>query len=139
MPTMPLMTPRGPRVALTLLLGLSAFLEAGSAVATLRAVERAYEVGIGQVQLPPGEAGPVVVRPCRGCGQVTLRSSASTTWHLGTRNPPIPRAEFIRQLRGAAVDRSALVYVFYRPGTRDVTRIVLDAATLPAVATGRRP
>lgn len=101
--------------------------------ATLRAIEQAYEVDVGQVQLPGGDAGPLVVRRCATCPPLTLQAGTETTWHLGPAAPATTRSAFEREFRAASIDRTALVYVLFDPGSRIVTRVILDR---PVVAAG---
>jgi hypothetical protein len=104
----------------------AALLATAAGASTLRPVEKAYELGVRQVQLPPGDEGPLVVRPCVRCPPVTLAVGPDTTWHLGPAAAASPRGDFLRAFNAASIDPGAFVYVLYRPGTRAVTRVILD-------------
>jgi hypothetical protein len=133
---------RGWLLALGSIVGLALALPVA---ATLRTVERAYEVDPAQLLLPPSATGPLRVRPCANCRPVNLVIGPDTVWQVGVQAGRSDRPAFLQQFRAAAADRNALVYVFYRPGSSEVTRLVLDrpaatavrpVATLPA---GVRP
>jgi hypothetical protein len=126
-----------PRSLLARLALVAATLLAATAGAgTLRPLENAYELGVRQVQLPPGDTGPLVVRPCGRCPPVTLAVGPDTTWHLAPMAAASPRGVFLQAFGKASLDADAFVYVLYRPGTREVTRVILDR---PAAAAEPRP
>lgn len=120
---------RGASIAALLLAALAS-------AGPLSPLENAYETGVRQVELPPGPVGPLVVRPCGRCPPVTLAVDPDTTWHLGPAAAPTTRADFQRAFSAASLDADAFVYVLYRPGTRAVTRVILDR---PAPAAERQP
>jgi hypothetical protein len=100
------------------------------ASATLRVIERAYELTRSQVQLPTTPEGGLTVRPCPTCRPVSLRVSAATTWFSrpGTRQPA-GQAAVLEAFRAAATNPKTLVYIYYEPQTRRVKRVVLDVPT----------
>jgi hypothetical protein len=57
---------------------------------------------------------------------VTLAVGPETTWHLRPTAAASPRADFLRAFSAASLDEDAFIYVLYRPGTREVTRVILD-------------
>jgi tetrahydromethanopterin S-methyltransferase subunit F len=103
------------------------------AVATLRAIEQAYELQRSQVQLPTQAEGNLTVRPCPTCRLAVLRVTAATGWFSspGTRQPA-SQAAVLAAFRAAATNPETRVHVYYEPQTRRVKRIVLDAPA-PAV------
>lgn len=107
------------------LLGLA--LAAAPAMATLKAVEEAYELLLAQVQLPDTPDGAITVRSCATCKPIApLRVSARTTWHGSPGSPAIPQAEALKIARAGAAAPSAMIYLYYDPATRLVHRVVLD-------------
>jgi len=120
------------RIAARSLAGmLSALLLLGVALpadATLRTIERAYELTRLQVRLPDAPEGSLTVRPCPTCRLVVLRVTAATAWFTrpGTRQP-VDQAAFLAAYQAAATEPKTLVYVYYEPQTQRVKRIVLDA------------
>ena len=103
------------------LLGLA--LSAGAALAPL---EQAYELGLNEVTLPAHSASQVVIRRCAECEVETLPVNASTTYFVGSKRSA-NLADFRAVAEQARPDSTA-VYVFYKPETGVVTRIVLSLA-----------
>ncbi|MFW2404751.1 MAG: hypothetical protein ACN4GT_08285 [Gammaproteobacteria bacterium] len=96
----------------------------GSAIAALDILEEAVEADVSGTRFPSSSAGQVVVRACTGCEPQVWRVNADTSYHIGMRTQPVALAE----LRAAAASgRHEMVYVFYKPGTDEVTRVVLSA------------
>jgi hypothetical protein len=99
----------------------------GSAQAALIPLESNYELGLNEVTLPRSSAGQVVIRQCADCDPEVLRVDGSTRYFLDNRSPVS-----LDELRAAAdaVREPAKtgVYVFYKPETGVVTRIVLSLA-----------
>jgi len=95
--------------------------------ATLRTIERAYELTRNQVQLPGRPEGTLTARPCPDCKPVVLRVTPATAWYQrpGNRQPD-GQAAVLAAFRAAATSTGTLVYVYYEPQTRRVKRIVLD-------------
>lgn len=96
----------------------------GSAIAALDIMEQAVEADVSDTKFPSHSAGQVVVRECTGCEPQVWRVNAATSYHIGMRTQPVALAE----LRAAAASgQHEMVYVFYKPDTDEVTRVVLSA------------
>lgn len=124
------MTPRRPRLQLLagLLAATSLLALAPPAGAVLKEIERGYEVTLAAVRIPTVSDGNLTVFPCPRCGPVTLRVTTATAWYPAwPARAPATQVEFLQALRNAGANRNALVYVYYEPRTRRVTRLVLDA------------
>ena len=98
----------------------------GSAGAALVPLEQSYELGLNEVTLPAHSASQVVIRRCAECEVETLPVNGSTTYFVGSRRSA-NLAEFQAAAEKATPDTTA-VYVFYKPETGFVTRIVLSLA-----------
>jgi hypothetical protein len=98
----------------------------GSAGAALVPLEQSYELGLNEVTLPAHSASQVVIRRCAECDVETLPVNTSTTYFVGSRRSA-NLAEFRATAEQARPDSTA-VYVFYKPETGFVTRIVLSLA-----------
>ena len=99
-----------------------------SATRVLEQIEDAYEVPLGEVSLPRSVAGTVIFKPCEACKTVALRVSPQTLYsvdgHLVILQDLLKAAEEIRQTNGG--NSETLVYVFFEPESRRVTRLALD-------------
>lgn len=108
---------------------------ASPSLAVLRDIEQAYEVAPSAVRVPTVSEGNLTLFPCPQCPPVSLRVTSATAWFAAV--PPsrsTSQDEFLKMLRAAATNRRTLIYVYYEPRTRRVTRVVLDAPL-----TGGRP
>lgn len=114
------MSNRWPAIALVLF-------AAGAAQGTLKPIEQAYELGIGEVTLPGNDSGSLVVRPCAECRPVTLRVSPATTYVVRPGNAALTRSDFTAEVSRVRSRADALLFVYYDPGTSNVRRIVLQA------------
>ena len=100
---------------------------ASTAQAALRALEEAYELNASLVERwPSSDVGSLVLRPCPNCEPVMLRVDANTLYRLGMRGAVITRAELVERQALLRDRRNTFVYVFYEPGSRIATRVVLD-------------
>lgn len=99
---------------------------ANSAGAALEIIEEALEVTPRQIEWPTYDQGRLVVRPCSDCDAVTLTVNDQTGYYLGFSNPGLSRQELIQKANNRAHSKTTLVYLFYRPENRQVTRVVLD-------------
>lgn len=114
------------RVRWLALLGL--LVAAATSRAALEAVEEGLEVLPGRLQLPASETSPLTVSACADCAPLQLLATPDTRYHPdGFGSSPVSLAEMAAALRDAD-RRRALLYVFYEPGTRQLTRLVLDGA-----------
>ena len=102
------------------------FTWARTAQAALEIVENAFEVTPGQIEWPTYDDGRLVVTPCRGCEAVVLTVSDQTVYFLGFSGPGLSRQDLILKATSGSNFRNSMVYLFYRPEDRQVTRIVLD-------------
>lgn len=109
-----------------LLLTLSAVV-AGSAHATLKAVEEAWELPLGGAVLPASAGAQLIARRCGGCQPEMLRTTAETQYFVRPGRTAVSLADLRQAAARAAARPSALVYVYYDPRTRAVRRLVLDA------------
>jgi len=92
--------------------------------AALIALEEAYELDTADVTLPGHRAGRVIMRACAGCDATVHRVAEATTYHIGADTSPVT----LDELRAAVdADPGNLIYVYFKPETLVVTRIVLDA------------
>jgi len=96
---------------------------------TLEVVEGAYEAVLGDVTLPDGADGSLVVRMCATCTPTRLRVDAGTRY-IGVNGAQKPFADFVADaelLRAAGGEDSTGVGIFYNLETGRVTRIRLYA------------
>ena len=111
----------------TLIAMLFAVTLAGVATAALVPLEENFELGLNQVTLPAHSAGQVVIRECAECAPQLLAVNGSTVYFLGQN-----QSVSLSDLRAAAATvrkpEATGVYVFYKPETGVVTRIVLSLA-----------
>lgn len=115
------------RRGLLLALAVLAGSQSAEAIASLRAVEQAYELARPDVQLPGSPDGLLTLRPCAGCRPLALRVTPATAWFTQPgRRAPDGQAAVLTAFRLAAGTPGTLVYVYYEPQTRRVKRVVLD-------------
>ncbi|QOJ31873.1 MAG: hypothetical protein HRU81_07090 [Gammaproteobacteria bacterium] len=117
------MTPWTTRV-LPLLLALAA---AGSAQASLKAIEQAYELDPAEVSLPAATGGSLALRRCAGCAAELLRVDAHTQFQVlpGAGNVSL---DVLRREAGRVASRPRTsIFVYFDPRSGIVRRIVLDA------------
>lgn len=101
---------------------------ASPARAVLKDIEQAYELAPAAVRVPTVSEGNLTLFPCAKCPPVSLRVTPATAWFTAV--PPgraTSQDEFLKIMRKAAANRQTLIYVYYEPRTRRVTRLVLDA------------
>ena len=109
-----------------ILLAAMALSSATIARAALEVIEDAIEVSPRQIEWPTYDLGRLVVRPCRDCETVSLTVNDQTGYYLGFNKPGLSRQELISKATNSGSSKNALVYLFYRPENKHVTRIVLD-------------
>lgn len=109
-----------------LLLALAALL-AGSAQATLKAVDEALELALGAVVLPATEGAPFTARRCAGCKPEVMATTVETRYFVWPGRASVPLADLRKAATKASARPSALIYVYYDPRTRAIRRLVLDA------------
>ena len=97
------------------------------AVADMRVAEKAYELDRSQiVTLPSPGATRLAVRKCASCAADVLSINGATRYFVRPSKAALPLSDWLVADAAIAEDEK-LYYVFYRPGDRVVTRIVLDA------------
>jgi hypothetical protein len=112
------------------ILVLVALFVAAPVSATLVAIEEAYELYATQLTLPARPDAQLTIRRCRDCRVVALRVTPRTAWFLHPDlSRPQSQAAVLAAFKPAATNADTMVYVYYEPRTRRVTRIVVD---LPA-------
>jgi len=87
----------------------------------LGTIEECLETGTDLVPLPGVPGGTLSARACSTCETLRLSFDANTRYYLGKEAVPYAR------LRDAASKGTTTFYVFYRPETRVLTRLRLDA------------
>lgn len=87
----------------------------------LQTVEECLETGTELVPLPGVAGGTLSASQCRGCETLRLKFDQSTRYYIGKELVPYAR------LRAAAAAGNQRIYVFYRPGTRILSRLSLEA------------
>jgi len=111
---------------LLIVLAAMTFASANIARAALEIVEDAFEVTPRQIEWPTYDQGRLVVRPCPGCEAVALTVNEQTGYYLGFSNPGLTRLELISKANSSGRSENTMVYLFYRPENKHVTRVVLD-------------
>lgn len=93
-------------------------------------VENAIETTLGNVTMPNGPAGTVIIYPdCDGCEPRSLRASTDIRFLIGSSSLSHP--EFMKEvdrLRGTENGSDAFVGVFFSRNSGDVTRIQVTAS-----------
>lgn len=111
----------------SMLIAACASLFLGTAIArTLELIEGAYEVRLTDITLPRQPSGTLTVRPCMTCEARSLRLSAETAYVGPDGAMPLQElVDDIGSLRGTTAGDQAAIFVFYRLGTNQVTRVSL--------------
>ena len=95
----------------------------GTAVATLNILEDVAEATVSGATLPRHAADQVVVRDCAGCEAMIWRVNSGTRYFVGMNTQAVALAD----LRSAAAnEQDKMLYVFFKPGTDEVTRLILS-------------
>lgn len=95
----------------------------GSALAALDILEEVAEASVADTTLPRHVAGQVVLRECNGCEPTVWRVGSATGYYVGMDTQPVALADL---LAAASSGQQEMIYIFYKPGTDEVTRIVLS-------------
>lgn len=95
-----------------------------AANAALIIKEDAFELDISDVSLPADRNGEIVIRQCEelDCDTTRLSVNPETTYHLGFDSA----STTLDAIKQAAAARDQPIYIFYRPESETVTRIVLS-------------
>jgi hypothetical protein len=91
------------------------------AAAPLTTIEECIETGTDLVSLPGTAGGSLSAKACASCDSVRLRFDSNTHYFIGDEAVPYAR------LREAASRGTQSLYVFYRPDTKIMTRVRIDA------------
>lgn len=105
-----------------------------SAARVLELIEDAYEVRAADVQLPTERGRTLYVKTCSVCAPTAMQVDEKTGFFDG--GSTVAYSDFRELLRD---HYDSAVYVFYRPGTDEVTRIVLSATARPSASPATRP
>ncbi len=103
----------------TLILTAPVMIPAAQAVNYIE-IEQAHEVNASQIRIPSAGIGVLRVETCEDCKKLSLKLTSETRAFVGK------QAITIRQFRNLATANEAAAYVFYKPSTNEVTRLVLD-------------
>jgi len=104
-------------------IGALAMAAAGAQV-PLRTVEECLETGTDLVALPGVAGGSLSASQCRGCETLRLKFDQNTRYFIGQELVPYAR------LREVAARGNQRIYVFYRPDTRTLSRLSLEAGAI---------
>lgn len=110
---------RSSAIAIFLALSIAMLPTSGSTREYLE-IEAAHEVRASDIRIPSSGEGVVRVETCEDCSKLKFNITASTRAFVNEQ--PIT----IKQFRNLAMANAALAYVFYKPGTFEITRMVLD-------------
>ena len=88
-------------------------------------LEDAWELDASRLQLPASAPAGFQVWPCPTCEVTRAQLTADTRFYLSPGTSEVSLGE-MRVALDQATWSTGLVYVFYRPSTLEVTRIVLD-------------
>ncbi len=112
------------RIALSIVAGCLLFGTASADRRIVEQLERSYELLLGDVTLPGGEAGTVIFTPCETCARETLRVNGDTRYLLNGVDLSLAdlklRVDGIRGNGGAA---NTGVYIHYDIKTTQVNRV----------------
>lgn len=117
------------RMHTLLLAALLAWAPSALAQQGVAVFEDAYEVQAKDVQLPDQIGRSLYVTPCSGCAPEAFELDERTVFFHGQNTVSLP--EFRELLRA---NPRAGVYVFFRIGGKDVTRMVISTNVLPSAA-----
>jgi len=101
----------------------------GLAQAMLNRIEEAFELQLTQVSLPAHAHDKVTVNACAGCDTVKLRVDVRTSYHLGFDSAAVTLGELTDAADAVRDQSETPVFVFYKPDSLVVTRIILGAAS----------
>ena len=86
--------------------------------------EHAYELRAKQVALPTYDNAQVTIRTCPECDAHMLRVNGATRYFIGFANRTAMSRRAFMETVAPTLDKGDALYVFYRPDTSIVTRIV---------------
>ena len=113
------------RLAITAMLTLAFCLALPNAEARKYVeLEASYEVRATDIRIPRSGEGVVRVETCDDCTKLRFNITKSTRAFVNEQQITM------KQFRNLAMANSAPAYVFYKPGSFDITRIVLDIPSL---------
>ena len=88
----------------------------------LGTIEECLESGTDMVTLPGVPGGMLTAKECTACNSHRLSFDRNTRYFIGKQAVPYAR------LKAEAAKGPAMLYVFYRPDTRVLTRVRLEAS-----------
>ena len=97
-------------------------------------VEDAYEVSAADVQLPAERGRTMYVKTCSDCAPTAMQTDEKTNFF--EEEETVAYTDFRELLKD---NYDSAVYVFYRPGTNEVTRIVVSPITRPSASPATQP
>lgn len=83
-------------------------------------IEASYEVAAADIRIPRRGVGTLRVETCAECKKLRFKLTASSQAFVNQQ--PIS----VQQFRNLAMANDAPAYVFYKPGSFEITRLVLD-------------
>ena len=86
--------------------------------------EHAYELRARQIALPTYDNAQVTIRTCPECDAHLLRVNGATRYFIGFANRTAMTRRAFMEAVAPTLDDDDAFYVFYRPDTNIVTRIV---------------
>ncbi len=110
------------RLTITLLLALAiGLMSTGDADARkYKEIEASYEVSAADIRVPRRGVGTLRVETCSDCKKLRFKLTANARAFVNQQ--PIS----IQQFRNLAMANKAPAYVFYKPGSFEITRLILD-------------
>ncbi len=113
-------------IAAILAFGVTASIAHGARI--IAQEEDAYELALGDVNLPGSTAGTAIFKPCSDCKTQSMRVTHTTVYQVGGRMVSyadfMNAAEEYRKRDGGA--RATAIYLFYNIKSRRITRIGMD-------------
>ncbi len=100
----------------------------------MEVLEDAYEVSAADVQLPAEQGRTMYVKTCADCAPTAMQTDEKTNFF--EEDGTVAYTEFRDLLKD---NYDSAVYVFYRTGTNEVTRIVLSPITRPSASPAAPP
>lgn len=83
-------------------------------------IEAAHELVAADIRIPRNGKGVVRVETCADCTKLRFNITESTRAFVNERQITI------KQFRNLAMANKAPAYLFYKPGSFEITRLVLD-------------
>ncbi|MBT8063066.1 MAG: hypothetical protein KJO85_10315 [Gammaproteobacteria bacterium] len=107
-------------ISLLLIIAAGLLLPQDAEARKYRELEASYEVAAADLRIPRRGQGTLRVETCPDCKKLRFKLTANARAFVNQQ--PIS----IQQFRNLAIANKAPAYVFYKPGTFEITRLVLD-------------